>query len=680
MFFIFIFVFLFDLCNVRLEARYSSATSPPPNTPNSSNTFSFSNEAINQHNTAITHATHDIQNSKSELIETCMDLLASYTFGMCSNVPQKSTLFERIFDRPRSETWLIGHKLITVTTSNCTSRASNNGLCEKCNEICKSTNVNSTSSNVNSTSSDINSTSSNMNSTSSNVNSTSNVTIHSDSDNDFSYSSEIDKINRRRHQSEFHSNRPTTSKPISNAFDDSFIKSHNISQSKTNSNALCCCWCQNWAEISIRRSTGVTSWIFKLQNTFGMTPQYFSTPSDDLPNLAKLFSAETPNDQPNDRSLNPVQEIYHKETEIQFIPIPNAKTETDRASSTPPTFKRTSSSPEIEPLDTFQTIHIQPKVIHTVNTVVNTDMINQKSSISRAQSFGSKKQSVTPRSTSFKSSSGKSKLNLSLNQDNTNTSSNINTNTSSNINQVNSFNMRIRSSDASLIDQQSNFRDRAYTISGTAQDYRKAKFHEMNYAPQKSIGLTPRFVFLQLYYNSIFDEKVPDFKDKDIRENRTPILLPKNDAIERGLRNLDLITPYETHKIGIVYVGAGQTDDKNKILSNRFGSTRYIEFLKGMGTFIKLEDVDLLTNYVGGLDTKGNDGKYALSWQDTLTQVIFHVATLMPVKPNDPDCNEKKRHIGNDHVCIVYNDSGEKFNLATIKVIHNHSRKLFFYL
>ena len=637
MFFILFLFFLFDLCNVRLEARYSSATSPPPNTPNSSNTFSFSNEAINQHISAAL-STHDIQNSKLELIETCMDLLASYTFGMCSNVPQKSTLFERIFDRQRSETWLIGHKLITVTTSNCTSRASSNGLCEKCNEICKSNDVNSTT--------------------------LSNVPANSDSENDLSYSTEIDKINRRRHQSEFHSNRPTTSKPISNAFDDSFIKSHNISQSKANSNALCCCWCQNWAEISIRRSTGVTSWIFKLQNTFGMTPQYFSTPSDDLPNLARLFSAETPDDKPNDRSLNPVEEIYHKESEMQFIPIPNAKAETDRASSTPPTFKRTSSSPEIEPLDSFQAIHIQQK--QPSHQPVNPDISNNKSSISRAQSFGSKKQSITPRSTSFKSS-GKTKLNLSLNQDNTSS------------NQVNSFNMnmKMRSADASLsssrnlIDQQSNFRDRAYTISGSAQDYRKSRFHEMNYAPQKSIGLTPRFVFLQLYYNSIFDEKFPDFKDREVRENRTPILLPKNDAIERGLRNLDLITPYETHKIGIVYVGPGQADDKNKILSNRFGSTRYIEFLKGMGTFIKLEDVDLLTNYVGGLDTKGNDGKYALSWQDTLTQVIFHVATLMPVKPNDPDCNEKKRHIGNDHVCIVYNDSGEKFNLATIKVIQN---------
>ena len=48
--------------------------------------------------------------------------------------------------------------------------------------------------------------------------------------------------------------------------------------------------------------------------------------------------------------------------------------------------------------------------------------------------------------------------------------------------------------------------------------------------------------------------------------------------------------------------------------------------------------------------------------------VIFHVATLMPNKDTDPNCNAKKLHIGNDEVTIVYNDSGEDYRLSTIKV------------
>ena len=39
-------------------------------------------------------------------------------------------------------------------------------------------------------------------------------------------------------------------------------------------------------------------------------------------------------------------------------------------------------------------------------------------------------------------------------------------------------------------------------------------------------------------------------------------------------------------------------------------------------------------------------------------KVTFHVATLMPSHEKDPKANKKKRHIGNDFVAIVYNNSG----------------------
>lgn len=51
-------------------------------------------------------------------------------------------------------------------------------------------------------------------------------------------------------------------------------------------------------------------------------------------------------------------------------------------------------------------------------------------------------------------------------------------------------------------------------------------------------------------------------------------------------------------------------------------------------------------------------------------QVLFHVATAMPSLAKDPTCNEKRKYIGNDYVSIVYNDSGQEFNISTIKVTH----------
>ena len=47
--------------------------------------------------------------------------------------------------------------------------------------------------------------------------------------------------------------------------------------------------------------------------------------------------------------------------------------------------------------------------------------------------------------------------------------------------------------------------------------------------------------------------------------------------------------------------------------------------------------------------------------------VVFHVATLMPSQESGQHSN-KKLHIGNDCVVIVYNDSAEPYSFGTIKV------------
>lgn len=72
--------------------------------------------------------------------------------------------------------------------------------------------------------------------------------------------------------------------------------------------------------------------------------------------------------------------------------------------------------------------------------------------------------------------------------------------------------------------------------------------------------------------------------------------------------------------------------------------------------------------FLGGLDHNGADGKFAYIWQDDVIKVMFHVATMMPIKENDSNCNNKKMHIGNNYVTIVYNESGEEYNINTIKV------------
>lgn len=128
-----------------------------------------------------------------------------------------------------------------------------------------------------------------------------------------------------------------------------------------------------------------------------------------------------------------------------------------------------------------------------------------------------------------------------------------------------------------------------------------------------------------------------------------------------------MIPPFETHKIGVLYVGPGQCNNETEILKNRFGSVRYAEFLRNLGTLVAIKDAKEHNLFIN-MESDGRDGNFTYIWQDNIVQVTFHVATLMPNKDLDPHCNEKKKHIGNDFVTIVYNESGEDYNINTIKV------------
>ena len=148
--------------------------------------------------------------------------------------------------------------------------------------------------------------------------------------------------------------------------------------------------------------------------------------------------------------------------------------------------------------------------------------------------------------------------------------------------------------------------------------------------------------------------------------NEKPILLPNNKTVETSLRILDRIFCYETHKVGVVYVGQGQADDEAAILRNQYGSTRYASFLSGLGTLLDISTIDPAHVFLGGLDHR-EDGTFHIVWQDDAMQVVYHTATLMPNHQTDPQFNKKKRHIGNDYVAIVYNDSGENYSMGTVK-------------
>ncbi|KAL3425673.1 Tuberous sclerosis 2-like protein [Phlyctema vagabunda] len=149
-----------------------------------------------------------------------------------------------------------------------------------------------------------------------------------------------------------------------------------------------------------------------------------------------------------------------------------------------------------------------------------------------------------------------------------------------------------------------------------------------------------------------------------------PIALPDDDTIRRAISTFDRNSTVDGHKIGVVYIGENQTDEV-EILANVMGSSDYTEFLTGLGTLTRLKGA---TFNAQGLDrTSDTDGEYTFCWRDRVTEIVFHVTTQMPTDlSRDAQCIMKKRHIGNDFVNIIFNNSGLPFRFDTFPSEFNY--------
>ncbi|THU93837.1 hypothetical protein K435DRAFT_840089 [Dendrothele bispora CBS 962.96] len=178
-----------------------------------------------------------------------------------------------------------------------------------------------------------------------------------------------------------------------------------------------------------------------------------------------------------------------------------------------------------------------------------------------------------------------------------------------------------------------------YVWSGTAPSQRR-----------KDVDLDPSFFALQL---SAYPARLGP---SNIRMKLDPAML------SRFFNTLDRMPVIDTHKVGVMYVAPGQKTE-TEILRNTHGSPAYTRFLEGIGRLINLRgQIDV---YAGGLIPE-EDGEYAYAWWDDIGQILYHTATMMPSHPHDEHSTFKKRHIGNDFVKIVWNDSGMPYRFDTL--------------
>lgn len=87
-----------------------------------------------------------------------------------------------------------------------------------------------------------------------------------------------------------------------------------------------------------------------------------------------------------------------------------------------------------------------------------------------------------------------------------------------------------------------------------------------------------------------------------------------------------------------------------------------------VGERVRLKDH---TKHAGGLDNRGGDttGTHSVfaEWRDN--EIMFHVSTLLPFSRSTDDRQQiqRKRHIGNDIVMIVFMDGKGQYDPRTIK-------------
>ena len=189
-----------------------------------------------------------------ELTETCQDLMARYTFSNCGVQPRRGPVAEQLLSQGTSRSWLVGNTIVTITVSGCAQESGKTGLCDACQSSCQPTEQ------------------------------------------------------RRRHTSE-QSSRVRRAGGSGGEPPQPLVAGGGEEKDRV---LVCGCWCTGWCEVKVRRPSGVTSWVARVQNgVLSNQPQDEAEPS--LKDLTELLMPSLPTLGPTPRveraNSNPELEV-----------------------------------------------------------------------------------------------------------------------------------------------------------------------------------------------------------------------------------------------------------------------------------------------------------------------------------------------------------------------------------
>jgi hypothetical protein len=148
------------------------------------------------------------------------------------------------------------------------------------------------------------------------------------------------------------------------------------------------------------------------------------------------------------------------------------------------------------------------------------------------------------------------------------------------------------------------------------------------------------------------------------RTEDQPVALPHDEAVERALTIFDRIPTVDSHKAGVIYVGPAHTEEADFFTAHS-GSADYERFIRDLGYNVSLKP-PLQYNPQGLQHPR--DGATTVAWRDRVTEIVFLIPTLMPLNTEDePEWLHKKAHVGNCFVNIIFNNSGQQWDLERLR-------------
>ncbi|XP_059620378.1 uncharacterized protein LOC132264278 [Phlebotomus argentipes] len=174
-------------------------------------------------------------------------------------------------------------------------------------------------------------------------------------------------------------------------------------------------------------------------------------------------------------------------------------------------------------------------------------------------------------------------------------------------------------------------------------------------------GLIPASCVFADRYNR---EEVVRSLGKEVNLN-PPLTLGQLQDTPEELLKLDQVFIKSELKVGVIYIKENQYTEE-EILENNDNSPLFEEFLQLLGDKVRLKGFD---KYKGGLDTVHDlTGLYSVHTNWRGIEIMFHVSTMLPYERHDVQKLQRKRHIGNDIVCVVFLEADNTlFSPACIK-------------